>query len=81
MLAEITDLSVLSVLFYRFSVFVGFLKTDVGSVFGFLKTAVSVRFSVNRPNTSLHYQMFPANQSWYETLSIKDRLNDNLCAN
>ena len=38
--------------FNRFSVFFGFLKTDVGSVVGFLKTAVSVRFSVNRPTTS-----------------------------
>ena len=52
MLAEKTDLSVLSVFFNRFSVFVGFFKTDVGSVVGFLKTAVSVRFSVNRPTTN-----------------------------
>ena len=35
MLAEKTDLSVLSVFFNRFSVFVGFFKTDVGSVVGF----------------------------------------------
>ena len=36
----------------RFSFFSVFFYTDVGSVVGFFKTAVSVRFSVNRPNTT-----------------------------
>jgi hypothetical protein len=60
-----TESSVLSVFIFRFSVFFGFLKTDVGIGFGFSKYRdISVRFSVYRPKTNtftsllnvLHFQ-------------------------
>ena len=47
-----------SVYFWRFSVFFGFWKTDVGFGVGFLKNlgfrSVFGRFSVNRLNTNMH---------------------------
>jgi len=46
-----TRFPVVSVFNYRFPIF-RFLTTEVGSVVGFSKTAVSARFSVNRPNNS-----------------------------
>ena len=50
-----TDFSVFSVFFLRFSVFFGFLNTDIGFGFGFLKYR-GFGFGVGyRPRTSLRH--------------------------